>query len=273
LEKGDIKRVKDDNKRAEVNNGVSQTIIIVTGAKSYFPVSIKEKLEHLNYLIKAVFADHEHDNAHEIFNPLCGIIIFADEKLVSETQTLNFIKDRAQTEDIPIFTVGTIDELKTIRTVIPKEYINREFPRPFSVNALVITVHEVITDFNEIITKKILVVDDSGAVLRSVKQWLGTKYKVHLANSAAMAIKSIALNKPDLILLDYDMPVVDGRQLIEILKSEPEFEDIPVIFLTAKEDKRQLLSVQAYKPDGYLLKSMGPGQIVQAIDDFFKTLK
>ncbi|MDR1705421.1 MAG: response regulator [Clostridiales bacterium] len=257
----------DTVKHAKEKNGVNQTIAIVTGAKSYFPVSIKEKLEHLNYVINPVFADN--DAIREIFKPFCGIIIFADEKLVSETQTLNYIKERAQTEDIPIFAVGTIDELKTVRIVISKEHINREFPRPFSVNALVRTVHEVIGEFNEIITKKILVVDDSGAVLRSVKQWLGNKYRVHLANSAAMAIKSIALNRPDLILLDYEMPVVDGRQFIEILKSEPEFKDIPVVFLTAKEDKRQFMKVQAFKPEGYLLKSMGPGQIVKAIDDFF----
>ena len=117
--------------------------------------------------------------------------------------------------------------------------------------------------------KHILVVDDSGAMLRNVKAWLEDKYQVALANSGTMAIKYLANNKPDLILLDYEMPVIDGSQVLEMIRSEMDFSNIPVIFLTSKDDKESILKVMAFKPNGYLLKTMPPAKIIEAVDDFF----
>ena len=72
-----------------------------------------------------------------------------------------------------------------------------------------------------------------------------------------------------LYLLDYEMPVVNGRQVLEMIRTETEFCDMPVIFLTSKNDRASIMEVMQLKPEGYLLKSMEPQQIVQAIDDFF----
>ena len=121
--------------------------------------------------------------------------------------------------------------------------------------------------------KTILVVDDSGAMLWNVKGWLEDKYQVILANSGAIAIKYLALNKPDLILLDYEMPIVDGRQVLEMIRAESDFADIPVIFLTSKSDRESVLKVMSLKPEGYLLKTMEPKEIIDKIDDFFEKLR
>ena len=120
---------------------------------------------------------------------------------------------------------------------------------------------------------KILVVDDSGAMLRNVKGWLQDKYNVILANSGAMAIKYIATDRPDLVLLDYEMPVVDGRQVLEMIRTETDFRDVPVIFLTSKNDRESILKVMELKPEGYLLKTMEPEQIVEEVDKFFMKQK
>ena len=117
--------------------------------------------------------------------------------------------------------------------------------------------------------KQILVVDDSGAALRNIKGWLEGRYYVSLANSATMAIKYLALNRPDLILLDYEMPICDGKQVLEMIRSERDFADIPVIFLTARNDRDTVMNVTALRPEGYLLKTMEPDVIVQKIDAFF----
>jgi len=134
-------------------------------------------------------------------------------------------------------------------------------------------VIEYVEKFGKHNKKKILVVDDSGAMLRNVKGWLENKYQVILANSGAMAIKYLALNRPDLILLDYEMPVCDGKQVLEMIRTEMEFTDIPVIFLTSKGDKESVMKVMALKPEGYLLKTMEPAQIIAAVDDFFEKRK
>ena len=110
-------------------------------------------------------------------------------------------------------------------------------------------------------------------MLRNVKGWLEDTYQVILANSGAMAIKYLATNRPDLVLLDYEMPVVDGRQVLEMIRTETEFSDVPVIFLTSKDDRESVMQVMTLKPEGYLLKTMEPAKIIAEVDAFFERQK
>lgn len=121
--------------------------------------------------------------------------------------------------------------------------------------------------------KHILVVDDSGSTLRAVKSLLGNKYHVSMVNSATNAITFLATNLPDLILLDYEMPVCSGPQMLEMIRAEVRTNSIPVMFLTGKGDKESVKKVLALKPEGYMLKSMPPEKIMETVDAFFETKK
>lgn len=120
---------------------------------------------------------------------------------------------------------------------------------------------------------KILVVDDSVTMREGMKQLLGEDYEVASAESGVAAIRNITLNRPDLILMDYEMPVCDGRQTLEMLRSEKEFEDIPVIFLTGRHDPESMIKVMPLKPAGYLLKNAKPAELKKEIDAFFAKKK
>lgn len=117
--------------------------------------------------------------------------------------------------------------------------------------------------------KKILLVDDSDFVRSWIMGMLGEDYEIYESNSSVSAIRSIAVNRPDLILLDYEMPVCDGRQMLEMLRADPASADIPVIFLTGKGDKDSIRRVVSLKPEGYLLKNMADAEIKKNIDKFF----
>ena len=112
-------------------------------------------------------------------------------------------------------------------------------------------------------------VDDSGVVREAMKGLLEEDYQVTLAQSGFSAIRSIALDRPDLILLDYEMPVCDGKQVLEMIRSETDMADIPVIFLTGKVDKESIAKVLALKPAGYLSKVLKPMDIKKNIDEYF----
>lgn len=118
--------------------------------------------------------------------------------------------------------------------------------------------------------KNILVVDDSDFMRRNIKNLLEAKYEIIESHSSTSAIKTITANKPDLILLDYEMPVCDGRQTLEMIRSDRELADIPVIFLTGRGDEESVRKVMALKPDGYLLKTMPQNKIREAVDSFFE---
>ena len=76
--------------------------------------------------------------------------------------------------------------------------------------------------------------------------------------------------RPDLILLDYDMPVCNGKQALELLRSGKSSADIPVIFLTARDDADSVKGVLALGPSGYLLKTLSHAEIRARIDGFFE---
>ena len=91
-----------------------------------------------------------------------------------------------------------------------------------------------------------------------------------LAESGVAAIRTITLNRPDLVLLDYEMPIVNGKQTLEMLRSEPEFTKIPVIFLTGRDDPDIVRELLSLKPAGYLLKYLKPEDIKAKIDAFWQ---
>ncbi len=118
--------------------------------------------------------------------------------------------------------------------------------------------------------QKILLVDDSELMRYAMKELLQKDYEISMADSGLSAIRSITLDRPDLILLDYEMPVCDGRQVLGMIRSEKEFENIPVIFLTSRMDKESVQKVISLKPSGYLLKTMAPDKIKKEVDDYFR---
>lgn len=118
--------------------------------------------------------------------------------------------------------------------------------------------------------KRILVVDDSAFMLQTIKKLLDKDYDVILAKTGASAIRCISLDRPDLILLDYEMPVCDGSQVLEMIRYEEDFANIPVFFLTSRADAEIVKKVMSLKPTGYMLKNMKTEMIKKTIDDFFK---
>ncbi len=117
--------------------------------------------------------------------------------------------------------------------------------------------------------KKILVVDDSSTTRLGMELLLAENYDVSEVSSGAAAIRAITLERPDLVLLDYEMPVCDGRHVLEMLRAEKEFSDIPVIFLTSRDDQESVKNVLSLNADGYLLKYLKPADIKKRIDGYF----
>lgn len=120
--------------------------------------------------------------------------------------------------------------------------------------------------------RRVLVVDDSATMRQAMKKLLEEDYEVSLAESGVAAIRTITLDRPDMVLLDYEMPVCDGRQTLEMLRSEPSFAELPVVFLTGRGDPDVVRKLLSLKPAGYLLKYLKPEEIKKKIDGFFEKL-
>ena len=111
--------------------------------------------------------------------------------------------------------------------------------------------------------------DDDPNYLNSLNTWLSGKYQVYMADSGLNAISLLARHEIDLILMDYEMPIVSGAKILEMLRSNSETKNIPVMFLTSKADKYHVMTVMRFRPVKYLLKSLKPGELVAEVDGFF----
>jgi CheY-like chemotaxis protein len=246
-------------------------ILIFSEGRGYLNISMEEQFEALDYNVISVGTDINDINA--VKETLSAILIYAGSELLKKPQAMVFVRDKGVEGDIPFFVIGDINELASIRDLVPKHLLKKEYNRPVDIKVVVTEMDEYIRFYGNHNKKKVLVVDDSGAMLRNVKGWLEESYQVILANSGAMAIKYLSTNRPDLVLLDYEMPVVNGKQVLEMIRTENEFSDIPVMFLTGKNDRESIEQVMSLKPEGYILKTTKPEQIVQMIDEFFERRK
>jgi len=112
----------------------------------------------------------------------------------------------------------------------------------------------------------IILVDDNPANLRIGKNVLSEKYTVATAPSAEKMFSLLENNKPAMILLDIDMPQMNGYEAIKILKSKPETKDIPVIFLTGKTESDDEITGLSLGAIDYITKPFQPALLLKRIE-------
>lgn len=115
----------------------------------------------------------------------------------------------------------------------------------------------------------ILLVDDDPVCLRNMMNWLKNFYQIAAVKSGAACLSFLGQNKPDLILLDYEMPVCDGLKTLEMIRNEPSYADIPVIFLTGISDSEKVREAIKLKPQGYILKDTHRIDFLNKINTLF----
>ncbi len=113
--------------------------------------------------------------------------------------------------------------------------------------------------------KVILAVDDAATVLLRITDTLGKYYDVVTVNSGTRALRYLEKVKPDLILLDIRMAPKNGYETLRELRDMPDRADIPVIMLTAMEDKNSVLEGITLGIQDYILKPFAPDDLLNRI--------
>ncbi len=111
--------------------------------------------------------------------------------------------------------------------------------------------------------KRILVVDDDNMNLMRTKMILRDDYEVLLAESGKDALEKLESEKIDLVLLDIEMPEMNGIETFEQMQKLPV--KIPVIFLTASGDKDDVLSAIKLGAVNYLKKPFQPKELLKRV--------
>ena len=118
--------------------------------------------------------------------------------------------------------------------------------------------------------KKVLVVDDNVSFLKQISVLLEGNYEVFLAKSGSMALKICSQEKPNLILLDVEMPEMDGYQTLTKLKEEAWFDSIPVIFITGNNDQETKTKCIGFGAKDILCKPVSRESLQNCIELYIK---
>lgn len=117
--------------------------------------------------------------------------------------------------------------------------------------------------------KSVLIIDDDIDLLRILRIYLQDDYKVSVINSGQMAVQMVHTLRPDVILLDYMMPGMNGADLLRSFREEEGAKDIPVFFLTGKTDEETIRECMSCKPSGYIVKPIAKAALLLKLRDFF----
>lgn len=218
--------------------------------------------------VQAEVVDVSDASIHITEEKMYAYIIFTGKQLLRNSVNLKVFVDLVIKVHIPLFAIGNAEELDMLWKIVPKNMVITSFVRPIKVLDIAKNIAVQLDIFYSNKRKTILCIDDSGVLLRKMKALLEDKYEVVLVNSGAMAIKFLTLRRPDLILLDYEMPIVNGAQVMQMIREDNDFKDIPIVFLTGKNDLHTVQNIVSLKPEGYILKDTKPKELHETIDRY-----
>lgn len=244
--------------------------VLVSGKSSF----VLDFLTHTNgYFHSISTSDYFYDviEHFKFFQPDV-YVNFISSDVSSDTllANINRIKDDINYNKAPVIIVGSVElceELKRRNPAIADLFINR----PISADNIALRIMKFFEDIekkeklsqmsdaeestSEKETKKqLLVVDDDRNILKMIKTALEDKYEITTMINGILVEKYLDTKDVDLIILDYEMPMINGLDVFKKIKAHEKGKDIPVCFLTGVADTEKIIEIMKLKPHGYLLK-------------------
>lgn len=252
--------------------GENNKIVIVLFQYSVVVKGIERKLKDLGYLVDTVTGDmsilgnyyketdlfilylpgdvSEDVTKEKIVDEICNEVSFNKKKMI-------LVGEEKNHGDLSL-DVPSIDKFMWLSRPLDMEKLEDNVEKALK--------SEVIAN----VKRKILIVDDDPSYAGMVREWIKDVYQVNVVTAGMQAISFLLKHPVDLILLDYEMPVVDGPQVLQMLRQEPETSRIPVVFLTGVGTTEEVKRVMALKPSGYILKSTTRLALKEALAQQFK---
>lgn len=229
-------------------------IVIISSSEGVVLKGIERKLQSEGMETRFVGTNLEQIKGHLANTDI--YVIYLSSEITSNGMLLSEIDKIVRHEGKEMVIIGEKIEQEDAQKTCVGMHVSSWVDRPVEMESFLQNVKDAISKSRQNAHKKhVLIVDDDPTYAKMVQLWLKDAYKTTIVHSGMDAVKKLADESVDLILLDYEMPIVNGPQTLEILRSEPATKDIPVVFLTGKGTKEDVQSVVALKPEGYILKT------------------
>ena len=250
-------------------------VVVIRAQESVVTRGITKKLNEFNCEIVAV--SEEVKEVNEAVKGASLVVFYLGRDYDDHSTDRVMLKNILETlnkNGVKVILIGEdlqLEELKKISFVV-SSFIWLQ--RPVDMAKLEKEVSRVLDPPDEFLieSRRVLMIDDDAMYGKVVCEWMRDEFEMAYVSSGVQAITFLSKNTVDLILLDYEMPVTDGPQVLEMLRSQPDTKDIPVIFLTSVNSKEQVGRVLSLKPMGYVLKNIARADLIQYINGVFEKL-
>ena len=258
-----------ETQKSAVPDDHSRSVLFIKSGHGIAARGIEKNLNENGFSVISVpdspdaIINHRFDADIVVYYPTTG-----DDSHVG--MTMNLLGELCQDDSKVLCLTGDVHDIEAAMDSKGAGRVSHTYPRPVDPSVFLDDMKyysELLSDYHRM--KTIFVVDDDPDYRSVISRWLTPHYSVSIFSSAREMMAGLKAAKPDLILLDYEMPEMDGHELIGILRKDPEIQMIPIIFLTGKNDRDHVFRILQYKPDGYLLKTLSKEALIDSIDRFF----
>lgn len=199
-------------------------------------------------------------------NPVDVIFLDVDMPIMDGFATLEQLRNIEKCINVPIVLVTG----KTDKTTILNSFImgvDGYLAKPVSKDTLVNKLSEVYHAHDSKGNKKtVLMIDDDMTYLKQLNNMLSDSYNVIMINSAKLALDYLLTHTPDVILLDYQMPLYNGANVMNMIQKNSSRKPIPVIILSGALNREALQECYAYNPFAYLVKPVSKDTLVEHLE-------
>jgi len=115
-------------------------------------------------------------------------------------------------------------------------------------------------------TKTVAIIEDEPFIVEALEFLLqreGFAVKIH--NSGEDAVQFIATTKPDMVILDNMLPVINGMQILEIVRADPDLSALPILMLTAKGQRKDRFAAEAAGASQFMTKPFANSELIAAV--------
>ncbi len=247
---------------------MGKNVLIVATTEGFMIKGLETKLKGIG--ANSLYAAPTVKDIADKCTDVALIIVFTDDKVGEMADALVYLKDYCSGNAMQVIVIGKKEEYEVLKDYLTEKLVQKFYERPLDMDPFISDMEQYLEDEAQLARRQtILIVDDDVSYMSMIMDWLKDTYRISMANSGMEAITWLAKNKADLILLDYEMPITTGPQVLEMLRSDPDMEKIPVMFLTGKGDKDSVMKVLSLKPTGYLLKTVEKKELRDALAKHF----
>ncbi|MCR4605333.1 MAG: response regulator [Eubacterium sp.] len=243
-------------------------ITIVSSSEGFFTKGLQAKLEEIGVGSQFVTLNEKNKRVDLVADETDIFVLYMQDEV--EPDFLYSFSDILSIHSREVIVIGESDEYDKLQKNVSDRLIKKWFDRPLDMNAFLDFIRTFYDKDDEPVKKTILIVDDDMTYMRLIYDWLKDEYNVGMANSGVQAISWLVKNRADLVLMDYEMPIVSGPQVFEMLKTDAVTGKIPVMFLTGKNDREVVMEVVNLKPVDYLLKTISKEGLLGKLRGFFR---